>query len=48
MTYNKPEVVVTNAIEVIASINKLSNVHFDSSEVPPTRDLTTNAYEADE
>lgn len=46
MTYNKPEVVVSKAVEVIASINKNSNVHFDSAD--GTKDLTTNAYEADE
>jgi len=48
MNYNKPEVVVAKAVEVIMSQDKFSNVHIDSSEPGRPRDLTMNAYESDE
>jgi hypothetical protein len=48
MIYNKPEVLVTNAVEVIAGFNKFGGGYLDLIETPPTRDFTRNAYEADE
>lgn len=48
MNYNKPEGVVTVAVEAIRGVDKFGNKIIDSNFPGSPRDLTMNAYEADE